>query len=551
MGLISRVSSRTYRENNIMAATVSNTAMKGSHGGTGHFQDKEKPAMIRQSNMQAAKAVADAVRSSLGPNGMDKIIQDEKGDVEVTNDGATILKKMCVLHPAARMLVDLSMAQDIEAGDGTTSVVVLAGSLLSASGSLLEKGIHPTTITQSFQKAGEYASQVLHDMSIPIELDNRDALIKASNVSLGSKVVQQYSGILSPIAVDSVLKIVNPANPGMVDLRGIKVITKLGGTIEDSEMCDGLVLPQRTRTDVKMIKNAKVGLIQFCISPPKTDMDNQVIINDYSQMDRVLREERAYILNIVKTIKKSGCNVLLIQKSILRDALSDLAIHFLNKVKIMVVSDIERDEIEFISKTIGARPIASLDHFTEANLATVELCEEVPCGTGKIVKMSGLPMQKAPTVSLLLRASNNLVLSETDRSIHDALCVVRSLVKKQALIAGAGAPETEVAVQLHRKARETDGLDAYCYQAYADALEIIPYTLAENAALNAIETVTDLRRRHAEGEKNAGISVKRQGISNAVEENVVQPLLVSLSAFNLATETTRSILKIDDIVNVG
>merc|ERR1712168_1324750 len=235
MGLISRVSSRTYRENNIMAATVSNTAMKGSHGGTGHFQDKEKPAMIRQSNMQAAKAVADAVRSSLGPNGMDKIIQDEKGDVELTNDGATILKKMCVLHPAARMLVDLSQAQDIEAGDGTTSVVVIAGSLLTACGNLLNQGIHPTTITSAFQKAGEFAATVLNGMSIPINLDDREALIKASNVSLGSKIV-------------------NKETPEMVDLRDIKVVTRLGGTIEDSEMVDGLVLSQRTRTDVKTQK---------------------------------------------------------------------------------------------------------------------------------------------------------------------------------------------------------------------------------------------------------------------------------------------------------
>lgn len=532
-------------------AVINTNAMKGHHGGTGHFQDKEKPAMIRQSNMQAARAVADAVRSSLGPNGMDKIIQDEKGDVEVTNDGATILKKMCVLHPAARMLVDLSMAQDIEAGDGTTSVVVMAGSLLSASGGLLDKGIHPTVIAQSFQEAGVYASKILKEMSIPIELNDRESLIKASNVSLGSKVVQQYSNILSPIAVDSVMKIVNPESPGMVDLRDVKIITKLGGTIEDSEMCDGLVLDQRTRTDIKMMKNAKVGLIQFCISPPKTDMDNQVMISDYSQMDRVLREERAYILNIVKTIKKSGCNVVLVQKSILRDALADLAIHFLNKVKIMVISDIERAEVEFISKTIGARPIASLDHFHESNLAKVDLIEEVAVGESKVVRFTGLPMQKQPTVSVLLRASNNLVLSETERSVHDALCVVRSLVKNQALIPGAGAGETQVAVRLAQLARETDGVAAYCYQAYAEALEIIPFTLAENAALNAIETVTELRSRHAKGEIHAGISVKRQGISNAVDEGVVQPLLVSLSCFNLATECTRSILKIDDIVNVG
>merc|ERR1712178_583057 len=312
-------------------------------------------------------------------------------------------------------------------------------------------------------------------------------------------------------------------------------------------MCDGLVLPQRTRTDVKMMKNAKVGLIQFCISPPKTDMDNQVMISDYSQMDRVLREERAYILNIVKTIKKSGCNVLLIQKSILRDAISDLAVHFLNKVKIMVVSDIERDEVEFISKTIGASPIAIFEHFHESNLAKVDLIEEVAVGQSKVVRFTGLPMQKAPTVSILLRASNNLVLSETERSVHDALCVVRSLVKKQALIPGAGAPETEVAVRLAQKARETDGVDAYCYEAYAEALEIVPYTLAENAALNPIQTVTELRAAHVDGQKNMGISIKRSGISDSVKEGVVQPLLVSLSAFNLATETTRSILKIDDI----
>jgi len=530
---------------------VENKAMQGNHGGTGYYNDKEKPAQIRQSNMQAAKAVADAVRTSLGPNGMDKIIQDEKGDVELTNDGATILKKMCVLHPAARMLVDLSQAQDIEAGDGTTSVVVLAGSLLNASANLLQRGIHPTTISAAFQKAGQKAEKILTDISIPINLNDRDSLIKAANVSLGSKVVNQYSNILSPMAVDAVMKIVDHKNPGMVDLRDIRVIPKLGGTIEDSEICPGLVLKQSTRTDVKNIKNAKVGLIQFCLSPPKTDMDNQVIVSDYSQMDRVLREERAYILNIVKTIKKTGCNVLLIQKSILRDAISDLAVHFLNKVKIMVVSDIERDEIEFVSKTLGCRPIASLDHFNEANLAKVDLVEETSVGTGKVVKMQGLPQQKQQTVSILLRASNNLVLSETERSLHDALCVVRSLAKKQALIAGAGAPETEVAVELSKIARETDGLEAYCFQAYADALEIIPYTLAENAALNPIETVTELRSKHNEGDKNAGISIKRRGIADAVEEEVVQPLLVSLSAFNLATETCRSILKIDDIINVG
>jgi len=526
-------------------------AMTGNHGGTGHYKDKEKPALIRQSNMQAAKAVADAVRTSLGPNGMDKMIQDEKGNVELTNDGATILKKMCVLHPAARMLVDLSAAQDVEAGDGTTSVVVIAGSLLNASGKLLDKGIHPTTISAAFQKAGVFAAKTLEEMSTPINIDDRESMIKASDISLGSKVVGQYSGILSPMAVDAVMRICDKERPGMVDLRDIKVIPKLGGTIEDSELSEGLVLGNRTRTDIKSVKNAKVGLIQFCLSPPKTDMDNQVVVSDYSQMDRILREERQYILNIVKTIKKSGCNVLLIQKSILRDALSDLAVHYLNKIKIMCISDIDREEIEFVSKTLGCRPIASLDHFTEANLVKVDSVAEESCGQSKIIKLNGLPSQKQDTVSILLRASNSLMLAETERALHDALCVVRSLIKKQALIAGGGAGETEVAVQLARHAKEVTGLDAYCYEAYAEALEIVPYTLAENAALNPIKTVTELRAAHVNGGKNMGISIKRSGIADSVKEGVIQPLLVSLSAFNLATETTRCILKIDDIVNVG
>merc|ERR1712227_791683 len=479
------------------------------------------------------------------------MIQDPKGEVTITNDGATILEQMKVIHPAAKMLVELSKAQDVEAGDGTTSVVVLCGSLLEASDRLLKKGLHPTSISEAFQKAAVKSVEILTAMANPVDLSDREKLLQSANTSLNSKVVSQHSSELSPIAVDAVLKVIDPAKTDTVNLKDIKVIKKLGGTVDDTELIEGLVLSQRVAGGVKKMEKAKVGLIQFQVSPPKTDMDNQVVVSDYAAMDRVLREERAYILNIVKTIKKSGCNVLLIQKSILRDALSDLAIHFLNKVKIMVVSDIERDEIEFISKTLGCRPIASLDHFTEANLVKVDLCEEKSIGQGKVVEMHGLPQQKQTTVSILLRASNSLMLAETERSLHDALCVVRSLVKKQALIAGAGAPETEVAVQLNRYARESTGLEAYCFEAYAEALEIIPYTLAENAALNPIKTVTELRASHVEGNKNTGISIKRQGIADAMAENVVQPLLVSLSAFNLATETTRSILKIDDIVNVG
>jgi T-complex protein 1 subunit delta len=525
-------------------------AAAGDGASRSEYKDKDKPTQIRYSNITAAKAVADAIRTSLGPRGMDKMIQSANGDVTITNDGATILKQMQVLHPAAKMLVELSKAQDIEAGDGTTSVVILAGSLLDTSASLLARGIHPTAISEAFQRAATKSTEILESLVTPLDLNDRESLLKSAATSLNSKVVSQYSSILSPIAVDAVMKVIDPTTATNVDLKDIKIVKKLGGTVEDTELIDGLVFTSRTSGagGPTKVEKAKLGLIQFCISPPKTDMDNQVIVSDYTQMDRVLREERAYILDIVKKVKKSGCNVLLIQKSILRDAVSDLALHFLAKMKILVVKDIERDDVEFVCKTLGCRPIASADHFLPENLGSAELVEEVQTGTSKIVKVTGIANQ-GRTVSVLIRGSNKLVLEEADRSLHDALCVIRCLVKKRALIAGGGAPEIELSMRLMEYANTLTGVEQYCFRSFAEALEVIPFTLAENAGLNPIATVTELRTRHAHGEKTAGINVRKGAITNILEESVVQPVLVSVSSITLAAETVRCILKIDDIVN--
>lgn len=521
-------------------------------GRKAEYQDKEKPAQIRFSNIVAAKAVADAIRTSLGPRGMDKMIQSGNGDVTITNDGATILKQMQVLHPAAKMLVELSKAQDVEAGDGTTTVVVLAGSLLDAAQKLLLKGIHPTTISESFQKAAAKSTEILEGMAVPLELSDRESLLKSATTALNSKVVSQYSNILSPLCVDAVMKVVDPAKDTNVDLHDIKVIKKLGGTVEDTELIEGLAFNQRAASSMgpSKVEKAKIGLIQFCISPPKTDMENQVIVSDYTQMDRVLKEERQYILNICKQIKKAGCNMLLIQKSILRDAVNDLALHFLAKMKIMVVKDVEREDIDFICRTLGCRPVASLDHFTPETLGLADLVEEVQTGSSKIVKITGIA-HTAKTVSVLVRGSNKLVLEEAERSIHDAFCVIRCLVKKRALIAGGGAPEIELALRLMEYSHTLAGMEQYCFRAFSEAMEVIPFTLAENAGLNPIGSVTELRNKHAQGEITAGINVRKGAITNILEENVVQPLLVSTSAVQLAAETVRSILKIDDIVNCG
>lgn len=274
------------------------------------------------------------------------------------------------------------------------------------------------------------------------------------------------------------------------------------------------------------------------------------MVNDYRQMDKILKEERQYLLNMVKKIQKAKCNVLLIQKSILRDAVNDLSLHFLSRLKILAVKDIERDEVEFLCKSLGCKPIANIDSFTEDKLGTADLVEEIQSSGARYVKITGIKSQATAnqTVSIVARGANNLILDEAERSLHDALCVIRCLVKKRALIAGGGAPEIEVANALSIRARELTGTEAICWKAFADAMEVIPTTLAENAGLNSIKVVTDLRHRHAQGEHNAGVSIRSGGVKdNITEENVLQPLLVSTSAIELAAETVKMILRIDDI----
>jgi T-complex protein 1 subunit delta len=477
-----------------------------------------------------------------------------------------MLNQMSVMHPSAKMLVDLAHAQDIEAGDGTTSVVVIAGSLLGAAERLLGKGIHPTVISEAFQRAAQEAISILTEMAIPISLTDRQTLLKTATTALSSKIVAQEPK-LPIMAVDSVLKVIDPKTADNVDLKNIRMIKKSGGTIEDSEMIDGLVLNQpvvKSAGGPTLKEKARIGLIQFQLSPPKPDMENQIVVNDYRQMDKILKEERTYLLNMVKKIQKAKCNVLFIQKSILRDAVNDLSLHFLSKLKILVIKDIDRDEIEFICKvrfirnsilcvttnakqSTGCKPIADIDSFTEDKLGSADLVEEVQASGARYVKVSGVKAA-ANTVSIVCRGANNLILDETERSLHDAHCAIRSLVKKKALLAGGGAPEIEIAHQLSLKARELSGTESICWKAFADAMEVIPTTLAENAGLNSIKVVTELRHRHAQEQKNAGISIKSGGVKNDIsEENVLQPLLVSTSAIELAAETVKMILRIDDI----
>ncbi|PPD81011.1 hypothetical protein GOBAR_DD22060 [Gossypium barbadense] len=506
------------------------TAAQPRSSKTESYVDNKRKEDIRHANINAARAVADAVRTSLGPKGMDKMISTANGEVIITNDGATILNKMEVLQPAAKMLVDLSKSQDSAAGDGTTTVVVIAGALLKQCLTLLSNGIHPTVISDSLHKASIKDRRCPHRHGRPSR-------------ALRSRIVDQIRQYF----------VEQQAKPDMVDLRDIKIVKKLGGTVDDTQLVKGLVFDKKASHAAggpTRMENAKIAVIQFQISPPKTDIEQSIVVSDYTQMDRILKEERNYILGMIKKIKATGCNVLLIQKSILRDAVTDLSLHYLAKAKIMVVKDVEREDIEFITKTLNCLPIANIEHFRVEKLGHADLVEEVSLGDGKIVKVTGIK-DMGRTATVLVRGSNQLVLDEAERSLHDALCVVRCLVSKRFLIAGGGAPEIELSRQLGAWSKVLHGMEGYCVRSFAEALEVVPYTLAENAGLNPIAIVTELRNRHAQGEINAGINVRKGQITNILEENVVQPLLVSTSAITLATECVRMILKIDDIVNVS
>lgn len=432
------------------------------------------------------------------------MIAGKSGEVIITNDGATILQQMEVAHPTAKMLVDLAKAQDTEAGDGTTSVTVLCGAFLDAAQKLLEKGIHPTIISEAFVVAEQQAVKFIEAISSPVDLTDREQLIKVASTSLNSKVVSQNAQVLAPVAVDAMLRIIDPTTATNVDLRDVAIVKKIGGTIDDTELVDGLVFTQKAVKAAggpTRVPNAKIGLIQFCLSPPKTDIDQSVIVSDYAQMDRILKEERKYILDLCKKIQKTGCNVLFIQKSILRDAVTDLSLHFLAKMKILVVNDIERDDIEFICKTVGCTPAASIETFTAEKLGKADLVAEEATPDSKIVRVSGVP-NPGKTVTIFVRASNKMTLDEVrarsrprpsprrfahyaprancrhtaraqaDRSIHDALCVLRCLVKKRYLTPGGGAPEAEASFRLAHWSNELPGMQAYCVKAFATALDV-------------------------------------------------------------------------------
>mmetsp|Transcript_48820 Transcript_48820/g.97757 ORF Transcript_48820/g.97757 Transcript_48820/m.97757 type:complete len:530 (-) Transcript_48820:39-1628(-) len=505
---------------------------------------------VQLSNFLITKGISEAIRTSLGPHGMDKVILSEEG-VLITNDGATILKNAKFDHPAANMLVDICKAQDLEVGDGTTTVVVLSGSFLGTCVNLIKKGLTYHRISDAFHISLRKAKEILLNLAIPVDLKDTKALYHAAHTSLESKIVSSHSYIFAPIAVESVVKITNLTCSNDVDLSDIRVIKKIGGTIEQTELLDGLGIENpaiKSFGGPSKVNGGLIALIQFGLTPPTTDTENILVINNYSSMDKILREERRYITNLCKKIKASGCNVLLIQKSILKESVNDLALQMLAQLKIMVIKEIPREDIPFILKSLGCTPIVDIESFSKEKLGYAEIVEEKNFCNEKIVTFGGIKNIPKKTATIVVRSSNKILLDEAVRSFHDALCVIRSLVRRRFLLGGGGSVEIEISTILKQFSKSITGLDSYCINAFAGTLEIIPYTISENAGLEPIETVSTLRKKHKEGKKFIGIDARKGVLTNMLKENIVSPLLVSTSIFNVSIEFAIQILKIDNIL---
>ncbi|AFP65229.1 t-complex protein 1, delta SU (nucleomorph) [Chroomonas mesostigmatica CCMP1168] len=511
---------------------------------------KENTIDFQYENFLIAKAVSDSIRTSLGPHGMDKVIISEN-EILITNDGATILENAQFDHPSAKMLVDISKSQDQEVGDGTTTIVVLCGSLLSSCLNLMKKGLSRIKIAESFRFSLRKTQEILLKIAFPVDLKQKQILYNAAFSSLESKIISTHSYVFAPIAVNAIFKITNIEFASDINLKNVKILKKLGGIIEQTELLDGLGIDYpvvKSFGGPLKIRNAKIALIQFCLSPPNTDTDSIVVIESYSSMDRILREEKEYLTGICRKIKSSGCNVLLVQKSILREAISPLCLQILSQMKIMIIQDIEREEMSFICDSLGCIPIVDIESFSSEKFGEADVVEEKSFHNEKITNFCGIKKQFNKTATILIRGSNNLLLEEAVRSFRDALCVIRSIIRRRYLIGGGGSAEIEVACVLKNYAKGITGVNSYCITAFANSLEIIPYTLAENAGLEPIDIISQLKKHHYNGEKAAGINIRKGIIVNMVKENIISPLLVITSAMNMAVEFVIQILKIDAII---
>ncbi len=522
---------------------------QGSAGGVpvlilkeGSTQTKGRDA--QKNNITAAKLIAEIVRSSLGPRGMDKMLVDTLGDVTITNDGATILKEIDVQHPAAKMMVEISKATDNEVGDGTTSVVVLAGALIEKAEDLITNDVHPTIIVDGYRKSAQKAIEILNKIAQKIDGNDKGELLKIAKTSMQTKLVSKEAPELAELVVNAVFQVSDKNNSKFkVDIDDVKVEKKAGGSLRDTTLIQGIVLDKEVVHGgmPKRINQAKIALLNCALEIEKTEFDAKINISSPDQMKMFLEEENRILKDMVDKTKNTGANVVICQKGI-----DDIAQHYLAKSGILTVRRVKESDMTRLARATAARVVNNIDDLVPDDLGNADVVEERKVETDKWVFVEGCKNPKS--VTILIRGGSQRVVDEAERSIHDALMVTKDVLEKPFIVAGGGSPEAYVAGKLREWTSTLSGREQLAAEKFADALEVIAITLAENAGMDPIDTTTDLRAKQSKGSKWMGIDVKSAKITDISKLDILEPLSVKEQIIKSATEAASMILRIDDVI---
>src|SRR5690348_6815704 len=508
----------------------------------GATQTKGKDA--QKNNITAAKLIAEVVRSSLGPRGMDKMLVDSLGDVTVTNDGATILKEIDVQHPAAKMMVEVAKSVDNEVGDGTTSAVVLAGALIEKAEQLISKDVHPTIIVDGYRKSATKVIAIFNNMAQKVSNNDKEQLIKIARTSMQTKLVSKDSEALSELVVNAILQVSDQSDSGFkVDIDDVKVEKKAGGSLRDTRMIRGIVLDKEVVHGgmPKRIEKGKIALINSALEIEKTEFDAKINISSPDQMKMFLEEENKMLKGMVDKIIGIGANVVICQKGI-----DDIAQHYLAKANILTVRRVKESDMTKLSRATGASIVTNIEDLTAKDLGFADVVEERKVETDKWVFIEGCKHPKS--VTILIRGGSQRVVDEADRSIHDALMVTKDVIEKPLIVAGGGAPEAYAASKIRDWVSTLTGREQLAAEKYAESLEIIPLTLAQNAGMDPIDAMTDLRAKQSRGSKWTGIDVRSAKIADISKLEILEPLSVKEQIIKSATEAASMILRIDDVI---
>jgi archaeal chaperonin len=510
----------------------------------GASQTKGRDA--QKNNITAAKLISEIVRTSLGPRGMDKMLVDSLGDVTITNDGATILKEIDVQHPAAKMMVEISKATDNEVGDGTTSVVILAGSLIEKAEDLISKDVHPTIIVDGYRKSATKAIEILNNLATKIDATDKEQLTRIARTSMLTKLIAREADEVAELVVNAVLQVAEQKPDGKgyrVDLDDIKVEKKAGGSLADTKLIKGIVLDKEVVHGgmPKSTEKAKIALVNSALEIEKTEFDAKINISSPDQMNMFLEEENRMLKSMVDKIIATGANVVICQKGI-----DDIAQHYLAKSGILTVRRVKESDMTKLARATGARIVNNLEDLTDKDIGLADLVEERKVETDKWVFIEGCKHPKS--VTILIRGGSQRVVDEADRSVHDALMVTKDVLERPAIVAGGGAPESYVAGKIREWANTLSGREQLAAEKFAESLEVIPLTLAENAGMDPIDTITELRARQGKGSKSAGIDAKAAKVTDVSKSDIVEPLSVKEQVIKSATEAASMILRIDDVI---